>query len=137
MAQSGWARFHRPPAGSSSDLNNRLFDLSSNGRLQQWRVAWDDFTAHPVLGEGAGTYAASWAQRRPEAFKVLNAHSLYLENLAGLGIVGLSLLVGFLLVPAVAAAHARQVGGVPRRRRGNGRLPRARRASTGTGSCRE
>ena len=61
-----------------------------------------------MVGQGAGTYAASWAQRRPVAFKVQNAHSLYLENLDELGIIGLALLVGFLAVPAVAAARARR-----------------------------
>ena len=108
LAQSAWSRFRSTPIQSSADLNSRLFDLSANGRIDHWRVAWNDFTAHPVVGQGAGTYAASWAQRRPVALKVQNAHSLYLENLDELGVVGLALLVGFLAVPAVAAVRTRR-----------------------------
>jgi hypothetical protein len=108
LARSAWSQFRGPPAGSSADLNSRLFTLSSNGRTLHWRVAWDDFTAHPLVGEGAGTYAASWAKRRPQAFTVQNAHSLYLETLGELGLVGLALLAGFLFVPAVAAARVRR-----------------------------
>ena len=37
-----------------------------------------------------------------------NAHSLYLENLDELGVVGFALLIGFLAVPAVAAARVRR-----------------------------
>ena len=108
LAESAWTRFRSTPIQSSADLNSRLFDLSANGRIDHWRVAWDEFKAHPVVGRGAGTYAASWAQHRPVAFKVQNAHSLYLENLDELGVVGFALLIGFLAVPAVAAARVRR-----------------------------
>ncbi len=108
LTQSAWTRFRSTPIQSSADLNSRLFDLSANGRIDHWRVAWDEFKADPVAGRGGGTYAASWAQHRPVTFKVQNAHSLYLENLSELGVVGLALLVGFLAVPAVAAARVRR-----------------------------
>ena len=84
-----------------------------------------------MVGRGAGTFAASWAQRRPSAVKVQNAHSLYLETLAELGVVGLALLAGFLLVPAVAAARARRAVVFPGAVARIGRLPRPRRRRLG------
>ena len=42
----------------SGDQTKRLFSLSSNGRLDTWESALDDFQAHPVLGSGAGPSSA-------------------------------------------------------------------------------
>ena len=43
-----------PAAGDGVDLNERLFSLSGNGRVEQWRVALDDAFENPVVGSGAG-----------------------------------------------------------------------------------
>jgi hypothetical protein len=96
----------KPGAGSSS-LNTRLFSLWGNGRPQMWKVAWNDWRAHAALGSGAGTYEEVWAQHRPFASKVRDAHSLYAETLAELGAPGLALLLAALAVPLVAARRAR------------------------------
>jgi tetratricopeptide (TPR) repeat protein len=97
----------------STNLNERLFTLSSPGRVDHWRVAWKEYEAHPVLGSGAGTYERSWMQRRHLAFNVRNAHSLYLETLATLGPVGLALLAVLLAAPFAAAVRARRSSFVP------------------------
>ena len=62
-----------------------------------------------MLGEGAGTFENSWAQYRSDGnYFVVNAHSLYLENLDELGIVGFVLLVAAMLLIFVATlARAR------------------------------
>ncbi len=99
------------PAGAN--LNTRLFSLSSNGRLQEWHVALDEFRAHPVVGGGAGTYAEHWAAGGANQPQVLNAHSVYLETLAELGPFGLALLVAALAAPLVAAVRARRRSLVP------------------------
>ena len=39
-------------------------------------------------GKGAGTYQLQWAQDRPYRFTVIDAHSLYVEVLGELGLVG-------------------------------------------------
>lgn len=88
----------------SGDLRGRLTDVSNNGRLAQWRVALDTFEAQPLRGEGAGTFARVWARDGEEGLKVEDAHSLYLEVLAELGLVGLALLGAAILALLVGLA---------------------------------
>lgn len=70
-------------------LQDRLTDLNSNGRLAQWELAVEKFGEHPLDGTGAGTFARVWAQEGSGEFKVINAHSLYLEMLEELGLPGI------------------------------------------------
>jgi O-antigen ligase/polysaccharide polymerase Wzy-like membrane protein len=97
------------PGNGSADLRARLTDPGNDGRIPVWRVAWSRFQARPVLGQGAGTFETSWDRYRSDGnYFVVNAHSLYLENLDELGIVGLVLLVAvILLFFAGALARAR------------------------------
>jgi O-antigen ligase len=90
-----------------ADKNRRLFSLSGSSRAQYWHVAWKDVEAHPWLGSGAGSFQRRWLRFRPAALPVLDAHSLYLETLAEVGLVGLVLLAGLLGLPLVAAFRAR------------------------------
>jgi hypothetical protein len=114
IADRVWDDFRAPGGpGGSEDLGERLFDFSANGRVETWRVAWDEWHANPVLGTGAGTYWQSWAAERPIGLEVRDAHSLYIETLGELGIVGLALLLVALLVPVVAAVRARATAIVP------------------------
>jgi hypothetical protein len=85
----------------SGNLNARLFTLSSSGRLELWRAARADFAAHRLTGSGAGTFAQYWLQHRQSSQYVRDAHSLYLQTAAELGIVGLVLLAIALAVPFV------------------------------------
>ena len=85
------------PAGGSRE---RLAEVGNNGRLDHWDAALEGARQSLLHGSGAGTYANLWAKDRPEAFDVQDAHSLYVEVLGELGIVGLLLilaLVGTLL----------------------------------------
>jgi O-antigen ligase len=93
---------------ASGDQTNRLFSLSSNGRLDTWESAIDDIQAHPVLGAGAGTFERWWLEHRSVGMKVRDAHSLYLEVLAELGPIGLAALLALIAVPLVAAVRARR-----------------------------
>ena len=94
--------YHRFVQGNhhvgSADLRDRLFDPGANGRLDHWRVALDAFDGAPLQGTGAGTFEVVWnAHRPPATAQVIDAHSIYVENLGELGIVGLGLLVCVLL----------------------------------------
>jgi hypothetical protein len=97
----------------SSDLRDRLTSAVDNGRVDNWRVALDGFDSSPLHGAGAGTYRLTWELRRPAPPVQMNdGHSLYLETLSELGVVGLALLVaalGTLLVGGL-----RRLGGPER-----------------------
>jgi O-antigen ligase len=91
-------RFVKPGnAGNTADLRSRLTDPANNGRLEEWDVALDGFAEEPMQGEGAGTYQTTWAEKRSIPLSVRDAHSLYVEVLNELGIVGLALLACTLL----------------------------------------
>ncbi|MGH2912513.1 MAG: O-antigen ligase family protein, partial [Solirubrobacteraceae bacterium] len=90
-----WHRFLSgvTPRGTHGDLRQRLVDPSNNGRGDLWRAALHGFSAAPLEGRGAGMYQTLWEQRRPRFAFVINAHSLYLETMAELGLPGLLLLL--------------------------------------------
>jgi hypothetical protein len=82
--------------------NARLSDVGSH-RLSYWRVAVDVAADHPIAGAGPGAFAVEWLRRRTIDERVRNAHSLELQTLADLGLVGLALLAGVLAATALAA----------------------------------
>jgi O-antigen ligase len=90
---TAWHKF------TSSDLKapSGLAEASSRGRTQFWEVALEGFGEKPVLGHGAGTYQFSWDQLRPIDMTNTQAHSLYLQALDELGIVGGVLALGLVL----------------------------------------
>jgi O-antigen ligase len=81
----------RPLSGGAS----RLTTLQSN-RYTYWRVALRAFGDQPLRGVGAGGWAVYWLRYRPIAEGAQDAHSLPLQTLAELGVVGLALLGTFL-----------------------------------------
>jgi hypothetical protein len=105
-AERAWHAFEEP-APRSSDLSSRLYMFSGNHRAELYRVAWNDWMAHPILGSGAGSFEATWLRARTAPTKVRDAHSLYLETLAELGLVGLTVLAAGLAMPVVVALRAR------------------------------
>jgi len=107
MAKRGYHSFVGAPTGGT-DLNNRLFSLSNNGRLPSWKVALHAFEAHPVGGIGAGGFEDYWNQHRTVDMKIRDAHSFYLETLGEQGIVGSLLIFGALALPLVALRRARR-----------------------------
>ncbi|HET7450072.1 MAG TPA: O-antigen ligase family protein [Gaiellaceae bacterium] len=84
-------------------------------RRSYYDVAWHEYSGHPLLGSGAGTFGRYWVDSGsvPERGGALDAHSLYLETLAELGPVGLVLVCAFLLVPLRGAIGLRRLPGVP------------------------
>lgn len=100
-------RFVRPDVVSGDgDVRSRLVDPGNNGRLDHWKVALQGFERNPVTGLGAGTYPALWAELRDNPrLKVEDAHSLYIELLAEVGIVGFALLLASLGTILVAVAR--------------------------------
>lgn len=112
VARQAYDRFTSNPA-RHTDLNGRLFDLSSNGRTALWHAAWGQFSVDGVLGSGAGTFEQYWNRHRTSNVTVRDAHNLYLETLAELGVAGLVLLVVLLAVPFVGVRARRRQSLVP------------------------
>ena len=88
-----------------SQLQKHLLSASGNGRWQLWHSALDEFDSKPVVGRGAGSYEAWWLEHGSLPLFVQDAHSLYLETLGELGIVGFVLLVGTFLAALGTAAR--------------------------------
>jgi O-antigen ligase len=99
--------FNAPAPLVGQDSSRRLFSLSGSNRSEYWRVAWREWTDHPLLGGGAGSFQRFWLRHRSNDLPVRDAHSLYLETLAELGPLGLALLLCALAVPLVAVRSAR------------------------------
>lgn len=69
----------------------RLTELCANNRLEWWGEALDVARASPVGGSGAGTFALARRRYRENATPVTEPHSVPLQLLADLGVVGLAL----------------------------------------------
>ena len=86
----------------------RLASVQSN-RYAYWKVAVASFADHPLQGEGSGSFRAIWLREREFREVIRDAHSLYLETAAELGLVGL-------LSLALLVARLRRRGGARRAR---------------------
>lgn len=95
-----------PPAAVGGP--SRLTSLSLNNRNVLWSVAWHEYTSHPAVGSGAGTFAQFWVRERTAGFASQWAHSLYLGELAELGPVGLVLVVVIYAAALFAAVVMRR-----------------------------
>ena len=101
--------FKTPPNLQATDragfVRDHLLSGEGSGRWQFWSAAVDQFEEHPFAGDGAGSYQAWWLRHGSLAFFVQDAHSLYLETLGELGLLGLALLAGALVAALVAAGR--------------------------------
>src|SRR5439155_26046801 len=101
-----WQAFKRPAPGAAISRANTfaaLGNVNGEGRYQFWQSAAAARRAHPLAGTGAGTFEYWWARKSTiDGAFVRDAHSLYMQTLAELGIVGLALLGGFLAFALVS-----------------------------------
>jgi O-antigen ligase len=86
----------------------RYVTLQSN-RYAYWSVALRAFAAEPVRGVGAGGWAVYWLRDRTVGEGAQDAHSLELQTMAELGLVGLALLLAFLGGETWAAVRASRI----------------------------
>jgi hypothetical protein len=90
------------PSSPASILNS-----TSSGRYQFWEAAVEASETAPWKGIGPGTFEFWWAQHGSYNGFVRNAHSLYLESLAELGIPGFLLIAAFVFaVLAIGATRS-------------------------------
>lgn len=85
-------------ADTTPNVRDRLFAAGNNGRLDHWQAALNGYRASRLHGDGAGTYALRWDSDRMTPFQAEDGHSLYIEVLGELGLVGISLLAIALLL---------------------------------------
>ncbi len=97
----------RPEAGFGA--NTQRFTNVNSNRYAYWRVALRTFGNHPVAGVGSGGWGVDWLRERPIADPARDAHSIELETLAELGLVGFALLLVLFGGTARAAVRTRRV----------------------------
>jgi UDP-GlcNAc:undecaprenyl-phosphate GlcNAc-1-phosphate transferase len=81
---------------STSASQSRLLSGAGN-RYDYWRIAWRVWSDHPLLGVGAGNYARSYYEQRATTEDIEQPHSVELQALSELGLVGALLLSGFIV----------------------------------------
>jgi hypothetical protein len=89
---------------------------SGSGRWQFWTAAVRQWESAPFTGGGAGSYRFWWPAHASFTYTLQNAHSLYLEVLGELGVVGLLLLGGAFGVGLVAGVGSIRTAIGPQRR---------------------
>jgi UDP-GlcNAc:undecaprenyl-phosphate GlcNAc-1-phosphate transferase len=76
---------------AASQARSRLLSGAGN-RYDYWRIAWRLWRRHPLAGVGSGNYARPYYEQRATTEDVEQPHSLELELLSELGLVGVLLL---------------------------------------------
>ena len=104
-----WQDFLNPTANASEGTGAARLISAKGARSDHYRVAIDGFEARPLTGGGAGSFEVRYARDRDVDVKIRDVHSLPIETLSELGVIGMLLLVGF--VGAVATAARRTIGG--------------------------
>jgi hypothetical protein len=111
IASRAWHEFaHQRTVGAAADPTERL-TTTAGSRYEIWDSALDAFRGEPLHGTGPGTFEFQWSRDAKSTEFVRDAHSLYLEVLAELGLPGLILLAGFLGGLLALALRARYLLG--------------------------
>jgi len=111
LAERAKAAFVEDPPVTERSLDRRMLSVSGNGRAAYWRVAARMVRREPLHGAGAGSFVRVWTKERPIANEARDAHNLYLETLAELGPLGLTLILAVLIVPFTVVPAARREPG--------------------------
>jgi hypothetical protein len=112
-------QFKRAPAQSvsvtSGNYTNQHFLMGSgNGRWQMWSAAIDQWQHHRTVGNGAGSFAEWWARHGSTSVSIKDAHSLYLETLGELGLVGFLILASIFVTGTSVAVRRSLIAGKKR-----------------------
>lgn len=86
-------------------------------RYDYWRIAWREFGDHSIRGVGGGSYPPGYFRERQTAEDIRQPHSLELQTLSELGVVGaglLALFVGGVLVGLRVRAEAARTSPIDR-----------------------
>ena len=89
-----------------TNTGNRFSALSGNGRYTYWQTTLNAMPGHWLNGFGVGSFQLVWLPRAPFPSYIVNAHSLFVETLVEVGLIGLLLMTGFLIAVIGGAARA-------------------------------
>jgi O-Antigen ligase/Tetratricopeptide repeat len=89
--RDAFSEFSDPIDPTRGDDPGRFVELSSNTRWSWWKDALEVYREHPVLGAGAGAFDIARRPFREDRLAPVEPHSLPLQFLAELGVVGLLL----------------------------------------------
>ena len=78
------------PTGGTSRLTS-----GGGNRYDYWRVAVKQLEDHPLSGVGAGNYSSTYYQERSTSEDIQQAHSIQLQTLGELGLIGGASLAAF------------------------------------------
>jgi hypothetical protein len=92
---NGWDEFRQ--GGGAGSGAGRLGSVAGQSRYQLWSTAVRENSSEPLTGTGSGSFEFWWNRDGDTTETVRDTHSLYLQTLGELGIVGLALLAAFLL----------------------------------------
>ncbi|HXD60213.1 MAG TPA: O-antigen ligase family protein [Thermoleophilaceae bacterium] len=82
---------------------------TSSSRGRYWRNAGHIYSAHPVLGTGAGTFGTARLRYRKDQLVARHAHGFFAQTMSDMGSLGLAVVLIF--TAAWIAAVFRTVGG--------------------------
>jgi len=85
-----------------TDRDSR-FTSGGGNRYDYWRIAWNQFSDHPLDGVGAGNFDRTYFLERRTKEDVRQAHSIEFGTLGELGLVGGVLLGAFLIAVLLGA----------------------------------
>jgi O-antigen ligase len=100
---NAWDEF-REPSGQSEKGTERLTSVGGENRYQLWSAAAREFDSDPLTGTGSGTFQLWWTRDGDVGEPIVDTHSLYLQTLGELGIVGLLLLLAFIATSLLGGA---------------------------------
>jgi O-Antigen ligase len=93
----------------TTQTRERLSDPANDGRLPLWKAAVRIYRTDRLHGTGAGTYQLYYTRYRTVDSYVVDTHSLYLQSLAELGVVGVVLIL--VVVLGIIAGLATRIRG--------------------------
>jgi O-Antigen ligase/Tetratricopeptide repeat len=101
-----WSEFKQGYADEPPPASESRFASAGSNRYDFWTVAWHGFEDEPIRGLGAENFQRLYLREGQSTEKPRYPHSLELEVLSGLGIVGGLLLGGAFLALLAAAGRA-------------------------------
>jgi tetratricopeptide (TPR) repeat protein len=101
-----WSEFKQGYSDEPPSESESRFASAGSNRYDFWTVAWDGFEDEPIRGLGAENFQRLYLREGTSTEKPRYPHSLELEVLSGLGIVGALLLGGALLALTIAGGRA-------------------------------